>query len=101
MPMWLYILCMRIFCFNQKTVCELRSSDWSSDVCSSDLDLSRSRQDPQRQARAHQRLRRTEENDAAATDRGRGTHGRQDRKSVVSGKSVSERVDLGGRRIIK
>src|SRR3546814_17136146 len=27
--------------------------------------------------------------------------GRRDRKSVVSGKSVSERVDLGGRRIIK
>src|SRR3546814_7062984 len=31
-----------------------------------------------------------------------GAHGRpQDRKSVVSGKSVSVRVDLGGRRIIK
>src|SRR3546814_13965793 len=27
--------------------------------------------------------------------------GKQDRKSVVSGKSVSVRVDLGGRRIIK
>src|SRR3546814_18425775 len=26
---------------------------------------------------------------------------RQDRKSVVKGKSVSERVDIGGRRIIK
>src|SRR3546814_14144265 len=30
-----------------------------------------------------------------------GTRSRPDRKSVVSGKSVSVRVDLGGRRIIK
>src|SRR3546814_18696522 len=29
------------------------------------------------------------------------SHARQDRKSVVSGKSVSVRVDLGGRRIMK
>src|SRR3546814_14808850 len=35
---------------------------------------------------------------AAATARGAGA---RDRKSVVSGKSVSVRVDLGGRRIIK
>src|SRR3546814_10085870 len=27
-----------IFFFKQKTACELRISDWSSDVCSSDLD---------------------------------------------------------------
>src|SRR3546814_3432085 len=26
-----------IFCFNQKTAYEMRISDWSSDVCSSDL----------------------------------------------------------------
>src|SRR3546814_9198925 len=26
------------FCFKQKTAYEVRSSDWSSDVCSSDLD---------------------------------------------------------------
>src|SRR3546814_11449926 len=26
-----------IFCFKQKTACEMRISDWSSDVCSSDL----------------------------------------------------------------
>src|SRR3546814_17958094 len=32
---------------------------------------------------------------------GFGACNRQDRKSVVSGKSVSVRVDLGGRRIIK
>src|SRR3546814_4328894 len=29
------LLCM--FCFNQKTAYEMRMSDWSSDVCSSDL----------------------------------------------------------------
>src|SRR3546814_5403123 len=27
-----------VFCFKQKTAYELRISDWSSDVCSSDLD---------------------------------------------------------------
>src|SRR3546814_13280565 len=35
-----------------------------------------------------------------AAARGR-SGGRRDRKSVVSGKSVSVRLDLGGRRIIK
>src|SRR3546814_10566897 len=28
---------MMLFCFNQKTAYEMRISDWSSDVCSSDL----------------------------------------------------------------
>src|SRR3546814_8261528 len=28
---------MMIFCFKQKTAYEMRISDWSSDVCSSDL----------------------------------------------------------------
>src|SRR3546814_8679241 len=32
------VLCVAIFCFEQKTAYELRTSDWSSDVCSSDLD---------------------------------------------------------------
>src|SRR3546814_15021833 len=30
-------LCKRYFCFRQKTAYETRISDWSSDVCSSDL----------------------------------------------------------------
>src|SRR3546814_3692118 len=30
-----------IFCFKQKTAYEMRISDWSSDVCSSDLQPSR------------------------------------------------------------
>src|SRR3546814_1611022 len=28
---------IKVFCFKQKTAYELRISDWSSDVCSSDL----------------------------------------------------------------
>src|SRR3546814_3997521 len=30
-------MCMRLFFFKQKTAYEMRISDWSSDVCSSDL----------------------------------------------------------------
>src|SRR3546814_5446891 len=33
--MWLFNLCL--FVFKQKTADEMRISDWSSDVCSSDL----------------------------------------------------------------
>src|SRR3546814_7206548 len=29
--------CIIVFCFEQKTAYEMRISDWSSDVCSSDL----------------------------------------------------------------
>src|SRR3546814_11608389 len=97
----------------------MRISDWSSDVCSSDL------------FRAPRRLCRLSRNSCFANsspksipmDRGdrrstlgarrRPSGGREqnrgkascsierDRKSVVQGKSVSVRVDLGGRRIIK
>src|SRR5436309_14366191 len=66
------------------------SRDWSSDVCSSDLDpRGRRHTDPRRRPGRRQRLQQ------AAVDvrcrRG------SDRKSVVQGKSV----DLGGRRSIK
>src|SRR3546814_6674284 len=37
MKIWLYEF-MCIFFFKQKTAYEMRISDWSSDVCSSDLD---------------------------------------------------------------
>src|SRR3546814_13757732 len=75
----------------------MRISDWSSDVCSSDLRSGTGRNDRQRR------------NEQIADDRepqrARGDHRilgyRADRKSVVEGKSVSVRVDLGGRRIIK
>src|SRR3546814_7561097 len=33
----LYSYCIYVFFFKQKTAYELRISDWSSDVCSSDL----------------------------------------------------------------
>src|SRR3546814_18669765 len=83
------------FFFKQKTAYELRISDWSSDVCSSDLCPAR-----RADGAGGNRCRRT-------VPAGRGDPARQhrrqlrDRKSVVEGKSVSVRVDVGCRRIIK
>src|SRR3546814_19238027 len=104
----------------------MRISDWSSDVCSSDLHSRAGRAVRRRPRRAHLLCR-----GAVAGRPGRKQPGRSwqvlrspesadpegfarnlvrpqsprrsaaDRKSVVSGKSVSVRVDLGGRRIIK
>src|SRR3546814_16839831 len=101
----------------------MRISDWSSDVCSSDLateshgvlrfdeELDRSRGPVQRKF-----------DERAQLEQGRrllfgsivepgqlvechladhSDAGGRDRKHVVSGKSVSVRVDFGGRRIIK
>src|SRR3546814_9774662 len=34
---WSLFLCLLFFFFKQKTAYEMRISDWSSDVCSSDL----------------------------------------------------------------
>src|SRR3546814_18392799 len=69
----------------------MRISDWSSDVCSSDLLQGAGG------ARAADA--------SAAFDRRALAHARADRrgdrKSVVLGKRVSVRVDRGGRRIIK
>src|SRR3546814_12071021 len=103
----------------------MRISDWSSDVCSSDLARGhrpwslrcpiRYRRRPPSISSCHRRReseatprhhrRRREANDASgsppAADRERSDPDREDRKSVVEGKSVSVRVDLGGRRIIK
>src|SRR3546814_6081959 len=40
MSTWCIIMCvMFVFFFKQKTAYEMRISDWSSDVCSSDLPL--------------------------------------------------------------
>src|SRR3546814_15989298 len=102
---------MVFFFFKQKTAYEMRISDWSSDVCSSDLScLSHLNHLRSRERRWVQWT------GEAAFERSRnGTwqYGRtsgwrcdrrsgcKDRKSVVSGKSVSVRVDLGGRRSIK
>src|SRR3546814_3100058 len=35
--MFLFVVCVVVFFFKQKTAYEMRISDWSSDVCSSDL----------------------------------------------------------------
>src|SRR3546814_9206822 len=35
--MWCFCLVLSVFFFKQKTAYEMRISDWSSDVCSSDL----------------------------------------------------------------
>src|SRR3546814_17065416 len=69
----------------------MRISDWSSDVCSSDLRCQRIQSTNARPLRA-----------ARPARKGARFHPRKaDRKSVVEGKSVSVRVDLGGSRIIK
>src|SRR3546814_13690371 len=98
----------------------MRISDWSSDVCSSDLNaaaLFRSSRSPYanslgslRRSLPRRRGRRPRSNWNRRNKRGRifrAPHPQYDpscqtdRKSVVEGKSVSVRVDLGGRRIIK
>src|SRR3546814_10751012 len=37
--MYCDVICLYVFFFKQKTAYEMRISDWSSDVCSSDLTL--------------------------------------------------------------
>src|SRR3546814_15018320 len=116
-----------LFVFKQKTAYEMRMSDWSSDVCSSDLTSSKIVLETTSDARVksfatmmigdHGKSTAMLKSAAAASDvkapppgltpdqqatvaalqQARGV----DRTSVVSGKSVSGRVALGGRRIIK
>src|SRR3546814_11605912 len=125
-----------IFFFKQKTAYEMRISDWSSDVCSSDLPLSaldaKVRVHLRHQIKELQRklgvttimVTHDQEEALSMADRivvmnhgvieqiGTPTDIYRaptslfvadfiDRKSVVWGKSVSVRVDLGGRRDIK
>src|SRR3546814_15042850 len=82
------------FFFKQKTAYEMRISDWSSDVCSSDLPGP----GPEKRATSPAA---TGTVGGLAGDEDGGAGEEPDRKSVVEGKSVSVRVDLGGRRIIK
>src|SRR3546814_2605055 len=111
-----------IFFFKQKTAYEMRISDWSSDVCSSDLKWayppaqSQPSSSRARSPDAHRRNGTAEllcsgetttipssPGDTGAQLDGSSTSSMKrslDRKSVVKGKSVSVRVDLGGRRII-
>src|SRR3546814_16364627 len=93
----------------------MRISDWSSDVCSSDLpaplraDLDRPASIfARRQMRIGQRRRRLEQHalavDVCAEALGARVGERRlpaDRNSVLSGKSVSVCVDIGGRRRLK
>src|SRR3546814_18767279 len=100
----------------------MRISDWSSDVCSSDLAANRtpsqSQSEDQSQTQnpspaptwATERTHATTAlvaaprslmHAAATTDLPVDDLATADRKSVVEGKSVSVCVDLGGRRIIK
>src|SRR3546814_17008604 len=84
----------------------MRISDWSSDVCSSDLRDAAGDEDHERPAgpappqvqRDDQRRQRRR---ASAIILQRVEKRIADRKSVGEGKSVSVRVDLGGRRILK
>src|SRR3546814_1146152 len=95
-----------LFFFKQKTAYEMRISDWSSDVCSSDLHEAASIETEIRFEQGVQAL----QQQAASGQQGKRRGNLEcdqppaqsgDRKSVVSGKRVSVRVDLGGRRIIK
>src|SRR3546814_5111830 len=110
------------FCFKQKTAYEMRISDWSSDVCSSDL-LRRAASAQVDEARRAlgQIDRKIAKLVSAITDGGPAKaltaaiqkleaeqdalqallDSAEDRKSGVSGKSGSVSVDLGGRRIHK
>src|SRR3546814_13645181 len=94
------------FFFKQKTAYEMRISDWSSDVCSSDLTPATSQEAPLKRENwgrsaslppVHSEFIPTILPPIKCIFR----RFRLDRKSVVSGKSVSVRVDLGGRCIIK
>src|SRR3546814_19205551 len=91
------------FFFKQKTAYEMRISDWSSDVCSSDLFLVGLCQLEFCVVHRDGRLRLTYRcfllRHTCGKPRDAGLGGRSEERRV--GKSVSVRVDLGGRRIIK
>src|SRR3546814_19058852 len=95
---------MMFFCFKQKTAYEMRISDWSSDVCSSDL-LFISSALPHRifpplfNRYAGGQMCGSHVDNSIRQIPGGGRI-RTDRKSVVAGESVSVRVDHGGRRNI-
>src|SRR3546814_13148103 len=86
-------LILLFFFFKQKTAYEMRISDWSSDVCSSDLYYTG--------PAAALCLSCASTRSRQAISRPAAMINGADRKSVVLGKSVSVRVDLGGRRLIK
>src|SRR3546814_9940928 len=107
------------FFFKQKTAYEMRISDWSSDVCSSDLlpcavDATTGKDQGDDAVATNVRINGQRLWDSlmemakiGATEKGGNCRlaltdldREADRKSVVTGKSVSVRVDLGGGRRI-
>src|SRR3546814_19266217 len=102
------------FIFNQKTAYDMRISDWSSDVCSSDLINGRDALAVLFRVPIHRRMHRLVKSlarlaDAFGIGRGRPVAVRRDHqlargtdwKSVGQGTSVSVRVAFGGRRNVK
>src|SRR3546814_1675525 len=57
------IMCVNVFFFKQKTAYEMRISDWSSDVCSSDLAEKFAQSQHEEKERALAELRRKQEED--------------------------------------
>src|SRR3546814_17058136 len=95
-----------VFFFKQKAAYDMRISDWSSDVCSSDLLGHRADAHAERRV-AHVKME-SEHHGHGGGDDEQAQRGddhaaavEEDRRCDVLGKSVSVRVDLGGRRIIK
>src|SRR3546814_19981990 len=113
-----YVRYVFLFFFKQKAAYERRISDWSSDVCSSDLGLWQKIQKINSDGYflgCHYGLEAMKKrpngsivNMSSMAGIGgqssfcayRASKAAVDRKGVVSGKSVSGRVDLGGRRRI-
>src|SRR3546814_15196006 len=109
-----------MFFFKQKTAYEVRISDWSSDVCSSDLNVinlmdalkaSLGEAKPAAKSKAKAPAAAPKESAAKASLKAaleaskaaapKAAAKKKDRKSVGQGKSGSVRVELGGRRILK
>src|SRR3546814_6368736 len=117
MNVLIFVLDNLFFFFKQKTAYEMRISDWSSDVCSSDLKevrwycavsalailtlpgaaIARGADEPAGAAAALS----GEPQDAAPQATQTDIATAEERKSVGEGKRVSVRVDLGGGRTLK
>src|SRR3546814_19434228 len=112
------MLMYHFFFVKQKTSYEMRISDWSSDVCSADLGPedadrqegdNREQENPQAEPRSLMQGGLDLGGEVEVAPALGGAHEANscsaapavDRKSVVQGKSVSVRVDLGGRRNLK
>src|SRR3546814_13567068 len=102
---FLFYISSGFFFFKQKTAYEMRISDWSSDVCSSDLIA------PPARARIACKVSMpsiavgappedSTRSTPSAIAASAAVTGSRDRKSVVQGKRVTARVDLSGGRII-